>query len=72
MSDFDNSENGINKKPSTVSVTTVWFILAIFILVLISSFFGYSFFKETMELRNKELTLWFVFMLFAAAIGSIG
>jgi len=66
MSDFNNS--GMNGKPSTISVTTAWLILAIVILVIIGSFFGYSFFTETLVLNNKEITLWFLFMLFAAAI----
>jgi len=66
MSDFNNNE--INKKTTTFSVTATWLILAIFILIVIGLFFGYSFFKENFELKNKELVLWFLFMLFAATI----
>jgi len=69
MSDFDS--NDMNKKTTTISVTAIWLILAIFILVIIGSFFGYSFFKENLELKNKELALWFLFMLFAAIISCI-
>ena len=71
MDDVDNSKSGINRNPSLVNVATVWLILAVVILIIIGSFFGYSYFTETMELKNKELTLWFIFMLFAATISCI-
>jgi len=71
MDDVDNSKSGINRNPSLVNVATVWLILAVVILIIIGSFFGYSYFTETMELKNKELTLWFIFMLFAAVISCI-
>jgi len=42
MSDFD--KNGMKGK-SPIGVTTAWLILAIVVLVIIGSFFGYHFFK---------------------------
>jgi len=68
MSDFNNSKSGKNGKPFLISDTTVWFIFAIVVLLVIGSFFGYNFFTETLELKHKDLALWFIFMLFAAAI----
>jgi len=65
----DNSvEKKGNREKTPASVTTVWLFLIIAILVLIGSFFGYSYFTEISVLKNKELMLWFLFMLFAAGI----
>jgi len=64
----DNKDNRIN--PS-IGVTNVWLILTVVILVIIILFLGYSFFTESLVLKSKELALWFLFMLFAAAISCI-
>lgn len=67
MSDYDNS--GIKRKPSPISVTTAWLILAIVVLVTIVLILGYSFLTGTMFLKDKELTIWS--MLIAAAISCV-
>jgi len=61
----------MKKKLPPINVTTAWLILSIVVLIVICSFFGYHFFNETSELKNEELALWFLFMLFATAISCI-
>jgi len=67
MSNF--TKNGMNGKPSTINVSTVWLILAIVILFAIVFILGYSFFTGTTVLKEKELTIWS--MLIAAAISCV-
>jgi len=59
------------KEKPPVNVTTVWLIIITVLLAVISIFLGYSFLKEKLSLENKDLYLWFLFMLIASVISCI-
>jgi len=67
MSIFNNI--GMNRKLSQINDTTAGLIIIIVVLLLaVVCIFGYNLLTETLKLENKDILLWLIFMLIAAAI----
>jgi len=66
MSDYDN--NSMNKKTSTINVSTVWLILTIIVLTGLVIISLLDFFKGE---PNKGISIWFIFTLIAAVLSCI-
>jgi len=69
MSDIDNSRSGMNGRQSLSGDIIAGFIITIVVLLLsVVCILGYNFLTKTIGLETKELFLWLIFMLIAAAI----
>jgi len=69
MSDSNNRMSGMNVRQSLSGGIIAGFIIIIVVLLLsFVCILGYNFFTETIGLKNKELLIWLIFMLIAAAI----
>jgi len=71
MSDSVKTSSEKKNKLLPINDVTFWLVLAIVVLVPVTIYLGYNFFTENFELKNKELTLWVLFMLFAATISCV-
>jgi len=71
MSEADNMEKSINRKPRQVSVTIFSIIFAFVALLVLVVILGWNFFSGTTELKNNEIVTYVIFALIGAAISNI-